>query len=60
MFFRKYTIFCAFSHQTPTSFKAHTSLKIFIPAKAISLFVLVLLSSLVQAAEYQIHRLEGN
>ncbi|AGH44731.1 glycoside hydrolase family 31 protein [Paraglaciecola psychrophila] len=60
MFFSKYTIFSAFSHQTPISFKAHTSLKILTPAKPISLFVLVLLSSLVQAAEYQSHRVEGN
>ncbi|MFT6992793.1 MAG: oligosaccharide 4-alpha-D-glucosyltransferase, partial [Paraglaciecola sp.] len=60
MFFSKYTIFSAFSHQTLTSFKAHTSLKILTPAKPISLIVLVLLSSLVKAAEYQSHRVEGN
>jgi oligosaccharide 4-alpha-D-glucosyltransferase len=48
MFFSKNTLFSTISHKTLT------------PLKTISLFVFVLFSASVQAAEYQSHRLEGN
>ncbi|MFT6285044.1 MAG: oligosaccharide 4-alpha-D-glucosyltransferase [Arenicella sp.] len=48
MFVSKNTLFSIFS------------LKALTPLKALSLVVFVLFSSLVQAAEYQSHRLEGN